>query len=530
MKQKVNEIPLSVHRTPHQDVTYPMYASQFFIGPDFLESKKGWKKVELSQGLRLSAHPELPVSRIDNDELSLTLIGFMLDPDSPAATDEQILHNLLTRFSSIRALTAATARLGGRWILIADNKIQRWLFHDALGLRQVFYTDPAVAGALCAMSQSGLARDVLGLAFDDEAKDYMDSHVFRSNLEYRWPGTATAFRGLKHLLPNHLLNLDTGAVERYWPDKPLASLDPQSAVEDIAHLLQGLVAAGAARFDLALSLTAGLDSRLVLAAARHVKDQLTYVTVRQAKMPDNHADIEVPARLLGSLGLPHQVIRAELTMSPEFAYACKSSVFLSHDHYGADAEAIFRTFGRKKVALVGSGGEIGRCSTRVSRLRVWMTSLEETLARLEIGAAQKFAVHHYRKWLDEMGDTHNVSISDLFEWEQEHGNWLAMTELEFDIAWQDTCTPYNSRAVLATMLSVNSKYRKGPNSSLFNMLIRKLWPAVLAEPINPHRKFSHIQRMKLLRLAVFIRVHWLEAFILAAMGSAITVIFTFSRS
>jgi len=524
MMQKDNELPPSVHNTSHQDVTYPMYASQFFIGPDFLENKEGWKRTELSQGLRLTAHPELPVSRIVNGDLSLTLIGFMLDPDAPAATDEQILHDLIMHFSGIRALTAATARFGGRWILVADNKIQRWLFHDALGLRQVFYTDPAEAGALCAMSQSGLARGVLGLALDDEAKVYMESHVFRSNLEYRWPGTATAFRGLKHLLPNHVLDLDTGVVERYWPDKPLASLDPQSATGEIAHLLQGLVAAGAARFDVALSLTAGLDSRLVLAAARHVKDQLTYVTIRQAKMPDNHADIEVPARLLGSLGLPHQVIRAESSISPEFAYVFKSSVFLSHDHYGADAEAIFRTFGRKKVALVGSGGEVGRCYTRVSRLRVWLTSLEETLARIEIGTTQKFAVHHYRKWLDEMGDVHNVSVSDLFEWEQGHGNWVAMTEQEFDIAWRDIYTPYNCRAVLATMLSVKSKYRKGPQYRLFDMLIKKLWPAVLAVPVNPHRKFSHIQRIKLLRMAIFVRSNWMEAIILAAIGSAITVI------
>ena len=524
MMQKTDELPPPVHDIPNQDVTYPMYASQFFIGPDFLESKGGWKRIELSQRWRLSAHPELSVSRIVNGKLSLTLIGFILDPDSPTATDEQILHDLLMHFSSIRALIAATARLGGRWILIADNENQHWLFHDALGLRQVCYTDPAETGALCAMSQSGLARDVLGLTFDDEAKDYMESFVFRSNLEYRWPGTATAFRGLKHLLPNHVLNLDTGAVERYWPDKPLASLDPQCAVEEIAHLMQGLVAAGATRFDLALSLTAGLDSRLVLAAARHVKDCLTYVTVRQAKMPDIHADIEVPARLLGSLGLPHQVIRAESSMSPEFAYAFKSSVFLSHDHYGADAEAIFRTFGRKKVALVGSGGEVGRCYTRVSRLRVWMTSLEETLARIEVGTSQKFAVHHYRKWLDEMGDIYNVSVSDLFEWEQGHGNWVAMTELEFDIAWRDIYTPYNCRAVLATMLSVNGKYRKGPQHRLFEMLIRKLWPAVLTEPVNPHRKFLLIQRIKPLRLAVFIRIHWLEAIILAATGSAMTVI------
>jgi len=87
-----------------------------------------------------------------------------------------------------------------------------------------------------------------------------------------------------------------------------------------------------------------------------------------------------------------------------------------------------------------------------------------------------------------LGDLHNVNLLDLFEWDLGSGNWLAMTQLEFDIAWKDIITPYNCRAIMTLMLSVEERYRKGPENTLFLETIRNLWPEVLSEPVNPHKK------------------------------------------
>jgi hypothetical protein len=200
-------------------------------------------------------------------------------------------------------------------------------------------------------------------------------------------------------------------------------------------------------------------------------------------------DISTAERLAARLGLEHQVIRAPVTTSAAFSYVYKRSVCFAHKHYAADAEAIFNFTQARKVALTGSGAEVGRCSFRSQLpLSRWRRVTARDLARLQRMDALPFAVRHFEYWLSDLGDTHAINVLDLFEWEQGHGNWLAMTQLEFDSAWRDIFTPYNSREVLVTLLSVDEHYRRKPNYSLFRDLMLRLWPEVLSEPINPERR------------------------------------------
>jgi hypothetical protein len=294
-------------------------------------------------------------------------------------------------------------------------------------------------------------------------------------------------------VPNHWLDLKTGRSHRYWPLAPLEALTPDAAIDRLGTLMSGQIRAAATRFDLAFAFTAGLDSRLVLAAARDVADRLSIMTVRQGKMPDHHADIEIPARLLKRLGLPYEVVRATSTMTPEFSMHFKRNVYLAHDHYGHDAEAIINHYGRTKAVITGSAAEVGRCPFR-SKLphadHVRFTP--ELLAWLEYSSTHPFLVSHFREWLMDAGQQKHVKLLDLFEWEQDYGSWLAMTSLEFDCAWRENFTPYNCRQVLATLLGVAEQFRKPPDYLLFRSAIQKAWPELLLEPINPHATVSRL--------------------------------------
>jgi hypothetical protein len=177
-------------------------------------------------------------------------------------------------------------------------------------------------------------------------------------------------------------------------------------------------------------------------------------------------------------------------MSAEFSYHFKRSVFLAHDHYGGDAEAILDYTQRRKVVITGSGSEVGRNSVRLDMPDIdcdQITSAElATLQKMD--ASSRFAVDAFEEWLYGLGDRHGVKLLDLFEWEQEHGNWLAMTQLEFDSAWQDIFTPYNCRDVLTLMLSVEECNRCAPKCQLHADTIKRLWPEVMCEPVNPESK------------------------------------------
>ena len=176
---------------------------------------------------------------------------------------------------------------------------------------------------------SGLTkREMLSLTPDEKALDYLDTQTFRRTFEARLPAAASTFKELKHLLPNHWLNLNTGKSTRFWPSAPLESLTPETAIDRVCTLMSGQILAAAARFDLALSLTAGFDSRLMLATAREVADRLCIMTLRQGRMPDHFPDIEIPARLLKLLGLPHEVVYATSTMRRPRGYSIASVLIL----------------------------------------------------------------------------------------------------------------------------------------------------------------------------------------------------------
>ena len=469
------------------------YVNQFLLGPTFVERLADWQRVTVAGQLKLTAHPDLACTQVTEAGREITLIGHMLDPHAPDATNADIIRALICEFTGRDNLIRATHRFGGRWLLIAAHAEERFLFHDPMGLRQAFYTDPAEIGSFWVMSQAGIAGEVLALAPDALALDYMDTQTFRRTSESRFPAAASTFRGLRHLLPNHWLDLRTGSSRRYWPSQPLPALGPAEAADRLLALMTGQIRAIAARFDAALSLTAGIDSRLVLAAARDVAARLSIVTLRQGKMPDKHADIEVPNRLLGRLGLTHEVIRAAPTMTPEFAMQFKRNVYLAHDLYGHDAEAILRHFNRSKAALTGSGAEIGRCPFRGKLPHAdYVQFTPETLAWLEYGSTHPFLVQHFRDWLQDAGRQDHVKLLDLFEWEQDYGNWLAMTQLEFDIAWREIFTPYNCRALLETMLGADERFRRAPDYQLFRRAIAKAWPELLSEPINPHASVGRL--------------------------------------
>lgn len=97
-------------------------------------------------------------------------------------------------------------------------------------------------------------------------------------------------------------------------------------------------------------------------------------------------------------------------------------------------------------------------------------SLEKSDSMRSITSAiygkNQFAIKHFENWLLGLGGIYNFDVLDLFEWEQGHGTWLAMCQLEFDIAWKDIFTPFNCRSLLITMLSVKEKYRMPPKYEL----------------------------------------------------------------
>ncbi len=115
-----------------------LYRFQFFFGKSTLPLDN-WVVTPMPDGFALNTHPELSVTRVEANGFSVTLLGFILDPDRPADSDEEILKRLCASTSSIEDFIEATEPLGGRWLIFLYHGDSGIVFNDAAGLRTAYY-------------------------------------------------------------------------------------------------------------------------------------------------------------------------------------------------------------------------------------------------------------------------------------------------------------------------------------------------------------------------------------------------------
>src|SRR4051812_2766642 len=78
---------------PNDDL---LYRRQFILGPRFVDFlPASWTRLQVREGLCLSAHPELHAITAVRGSRSLTLLGYIIDPDNPDLDEANTLKRLL---------------------------------------------------------------------------------------------------------------------------------------------------------------------------------------------------------------------------------------------------------------------------------------------------------------------------------------------------------------------------------------------------------------------------------------------------
>jgi len=455
---------------------------QFLLGPRFLDVP-GWTRLELGPRCRLTAHPDLPVVHQADGDRSVTLLGYLLDPERPEASDEELVGELLGAGRSTAAeVRRRTDAFGGRFAAVVRDGARTTIFHDACGLRQVYWA--VSAGDTWCASQPGLLARELGLERDPEALEFMASRGEDDGAVYWMPGDRSMYREVRCLLPNHLLDLGAGAARRFWPgpDALPPGLPLEAAVAASAHRLRGLVEGARRRFTLAVPLTAGWDSRLMLALARDFAAQATCFTLTYPTAPADSRDVTVPARLLRRLGVPHRIVPYPRAADEPFRARFRENADAVKEAYCGDAQAMRDHLPDGVTCLTGDVAEIVKCFWRLPG-RADAEVTPEDLGALSLVGTHPFARRAFDEWLAG-APRRGLPLLDLFCWEQMAGRWQAQIRAEYDLV-QESFAPLDCRTLLAGLLSVEESARQAPDFRFFRALIGQLWPEVLSEPINP---------------------------------------------
>jgi len=138
---------------------------------------------------------------------------------------------------------------------------------------------------------------------DDELADVF--RVAESDLYFLF--TATPHARAERILPNHILDLRTWEQVREWPTGPYERGEQDELVERIAVTMERTIAAAAVTDELNVSMTAGGDTRVMLACSQPVLDRLHFFTVAQ---PDfvGRTDAAISERLAARFSLDHRVL------------------------------------------------------------------------------------------------------------------------------------------------------------------------------------------------------------------------------
>lgn len=464
------------------------FRRQFFLGRVAIRADHGWHS-HLIGGRHLSWHPDLEVSLANSDGRSLALLGYWVDPAAPELSSQTILDRVSAQ-QSIEKAIAATDGLTGRWALVWASPDALHVFHDPCGLRMVHYAQSG-GDTLCA-SQPELIRTVHPLRTneDPEWKSFTSSPGFVRR-EAAVFGDRTFYSECFRLMPNHALDVRSGRPWRYFPTVGIPQVSTELAAARASEAIRGSVLAMQRRAELILAVTAGWDSRVLLAAARPVTEDIRFF-VNSNRLPRRHPDIRIPLRLARRLGFDFTVNDTSVRVPDDLLALIHSNVTGARGPKKLNAVHFHLQHNEGRYNVNGNGSEICRQFWGQGQERTLPTWPPETLAAMVGYPGSWFVTNEIDRWLGQLPPT-NIATLDLLYWEHRMGHWGALYPAEQDVAMEQF-SPFNNRNLLATLLGVDAYDRSAPDFNVYRRMVELLWPEAMAEAVNPPTMRTMISR------------------------------------
>jgi len=413
----------------------------------------------------------------------------MLDPFKPHLNNNEIIKDLLTNSNDINGVFNFIKNKGGRYVVFLEISNRFIVLNDAMGFRQIFYYKNVQEKMLIA-SQPSLIGKLLNIDIDEEYKnDLLKIDLFKEKNEYWFPGSLTLYDNVFHLMPNHFLDISTSKVERFWPDRKMNKLSLNECVIQSSDIIKGSIKSASNRYKLAFGISAGIDSRVILAAVNDIKKDIYYFTHTHQGLNENGDDIKIPGIILKQNRLPHNIINYINDIPEKVEEIFKKNVTYGRINKLANAFSImshFKETNKDFLVMNGNGSEVGRSFYKMP----FLTELNSNTLSILIDMNKSQIVNrNIGLWIKEFNEMSlsKGNILNLFYWEHRMGSWAAMTFDEYDIAFE-SFSPFNNRQLMELFMSIKGKYRFPPEYKLHKELIDKMWPELLDYPFNLRNK------------------------------------------
>jgi hypothetical protein len=424
-------------------------------------------------------HPELVITRSTLGEKELIMLGSMYDWETPAQSNQQLLDSLICT-NSFEKFLVELSKYAGHYVILYCDNTSFLIINDAAAQREIYYDTSFTTFG----SQPKLMCEVIDPKQHTlpKAVEFYASREFLSRKMF--VGDTTHLENIKHLLPNHYLDINKKETVRYFPSMPVARLSVKEVTPRAAQMLKGYIKAVAMRKKLAMAVTGGYDSRVLFLAS--LDEDCTYFVLQHKNMDANHYDITVPQRLTKLHARSFEVIPDAETFED-----VSDSV---------DFQRVIPRAGKyfeNHIYLNGNVSEIARSYLSFSK-----KISAEDLAFIGGYHRSAFVADIYSRWIENVTifQTNGYDMMDMYYWEEKMGIRAAKEKTMMNVIGKEEFSPFCSRDLLVLLLSTPHKDRDYYMNKLYNSILLELSPQALKIPINPCIKLDVIRIMTRLKM------------------------------
>ena len=450
---------------------------QFVLGPEPWRAHESWQRIQLGPSLWLAHCPELRVLLAhDAEARPWVLLGRAVQslPDGDPIPDS-------IRASATSDVPERSWGWAGRWLLIGQDA----LYTDASALLGCFY-GISRRGTCWASSSPALMASLLSGA-PESAPCPRRTLAYRTGLPW-YPPPESGFADVRRLLPSQALLLHPCVIR---PRALMPAIDPGLGTDRVLDRVQESLAITLQRLAAQqpdsepwLGLTAGYDSRLVLALAANTGVPCRPFT-RLAERA-SVADRILPPHLARLVGYRHVYLPSKHPGNDPARRRLVESHCAGHVSEG-DALP-FITGARDGLQGVQVGGHGWEAASGWRRFQGVLSNASQgawTIASHfgePVDSSATAAVGEWLQWTLDHPHAH-LDWRDRFYLEQRHAGWLSSKEQLYDLTDLERFPVLNAASNYALLLGVPESERL--KSKLQAKLIKRLAPELLRYPFNP---------------------------------------------
>jgi hypothetical protein len=454
---------------------------QFFISAGPTACPLGWR-LHTRDGLCVAVAQEmrvLPVLDANGDQIGF-MLGTPIDLDKGVIVDREYhLDGVLGDVQSLDALIERNVyRLTGSFLFIMSVGGNKRLYLDANGSLSVVYdSERKLAGATAAVLLDPAAYAARFRARLYKALDVENAGWFTAGM--------TAHEGISRLLCNHYLDLCTWTTKRHWPFAEIETAkDPLAACLRMCDRISRTTAVLAKAGKTTIALTAGNDSRLLLACARSMIADVSFATVAA---PTADIDVACATRLAREFGLEHDVLpyreatRAEADLWLLRAGHCVGGNNVKMHPSVKPLEG--------QYFIGGLGGEVGRGFLWLNAEKDTVIDARGLISRLKLSPTVE-VLRAVEEWLAPVSHLDAFLILDLAYIELRMSAWGFCDS--YVKPRHCEINPMISRENYTEMLSLPPAMRR--KGDIYSKVIALLWREISEIPVNRYGNYRDILR------------------------------------